>query len=286
LPAEVEAKIRLVALNRQSSGLGVGYGEPLMGDYDCQRLSTERLLDLLDRKDLWPDVDFGPDGTREGNYQGLVLALPSVSGRYFRPEHVPRLKAVLARESAGLGWQAGSVLIVGISRLLPEAPEGQLDNLDTREGMLQSAVRSHGASDLSGIVAKELMRAALAKNLEFLHEAYFGNPPYAEDGGLRLAILQVLGAPPLNADKRRLLANLLLDARFEPLWSEWLLANYDDVCREYGIRALRAHAGKQLLPDWELKPLFAPIKKPGVLREIRQIIETNLIQSGAEIRNP
>ena len=93
-----------------------------------------------------------------------------------------------------------------------------------------------------------------------------------------MAILQELGAPPLSADKRRLLGDILLDVRFEPFWSEWLLPNYDDVCREYGIRALRAHAGKYLLPDWELKPLFVPTKKPGALREIRHIIETNLNQ--------
>ena len=44
LPAEVEAKIRLVALNQQSSGLGADLYEPLMGDYDCQRLLRQPSL--------------------------------------------------------------------------------------------------------------------------------------------------------------------------------------------------------------------------------------------------
>jgi hypothetical protein len=101
-----------------------------------------------------------------------------------------------------------------------------------------------------------------------------------------MAILQELGAPPLNALKRTLLATLLLDPRFEPLWGKWILETSDDLCRKSGIRALRAHAGKELFPDWEFRQLLVPEKKPGALQQIRRVIEQNLARSAADARTP
>ena len=287
LPAEVEAKIRLCALNQQTSAL-VSINEQdvaLMGEYDCQRLSAERLLDLLDRKDLWLDLDFRP-GARESYYDALVAGLGAVTIRYFHPEHVPRLKAVLEREAGNLSWRGRSSLIIGISRLLPLAREGQFDSGGTLDGLLRSALRRDSDATLRGILATELMQKSLANNLEFFHELYFDTPPEWEMLWLRLAILENLGAPPRDALKRKLLAGILLDPRFDPMWDEWNLEHNDDIARERAIRALRAHAGKELLPDWELRKKYIPVKIPGLLKEIRQVIETNLAPGESDSKTP
>ena len=58
LPAGVEVKMRLLDLNRYSSGLGSELDYPLMGRCECRRVSSERLLEPLERKNLWEDVDW------------------------------------------------------------------------------------------------------------------------------------------------------------------------------------------------------------------------------------
>ena len=174
-------------------------------------------------------------------------------------------------------------MIVGISQLLPPAKEGQLDSPVTREGMLRGALRSNGDYNMRAIVAKELMQTSLAKKPEFIREIYFGSRSASDETPeLRLSILREPGEPPLDATKRKLLADILLDSRFDPMWSEWNLEPHDDVCREFAIRAFHAHAGKELLPDWVLKKKYIPTKEAGLLLEIRQLIETNLAPSSAD----
>jgi hypothetical protein len=128
LPAEIEVKVRLLAVNRYSSGLGVQLDEPLLGPFECRRLSAERLLDLLDRKGMWEDV-----ASEERAYMTLVIQLASQANGFFRPEHVGRLRAVQRRET-GLGWLARRALTLGIARLLPPAHTGALDDPDTWTG--------------------------------------------------------------------------------------------------------------------------------------------------------
>lgn len=233
LPAEVDAKVRLLALDFGDRVPEFFYSDAVWRKLGPLRLSPERLLDLLDRKDLWDDVDWRCNSDGDGPYDRLVERLMLAAPDVFGPEHVDRLRAVLAREGDKLPESGGAALLIGISRLLPPAAPGNLDDPQTRDGTLRAAVRK-GSRDATG----ELIRVGLTQNWPFLKEQFFAGskrpvPP----------TIEMLGTPPLTDAKRTALRELLFDERFEPLWKT------DAWCRAYALQAVNAHAGKEVFPQ-------------------------------------
>ncbi|MEI8373806.1 MAG: HEAT repeat domain-containing protein [Planctomycetota bacterium] len=271
LPAEIEAKVRLAAMNRYSTSLGVGLDEPLLGPFICHRIGTDRLLELLERKDLWEDVEW----KNPYNYNNLVVQVVGRAELFFTPEHLPRLRAIMDREHGGVWWSGQTAFVVGISHLLSPAEATNLDEPKTRDGWLRSRMRTEGDLFVRGAVAQELIRVGLPENGEFLKKEFF-----AETGrksgfpDLRQAMLQALGQSPLTPPKRTALVDIVLDERFVPLWTQPNHRMGDDMYRQYAMQAVNAHAGKALLTDQDKYALTDPAKSEKALAEVCRKVAT------------
>lgn len=269
LPAEIEAKVRLCAINRYSTSLGVSLDEPLMGFFTCPRIGPDRLLELLDRKNLWEDVDW----KNNCYYNNLVVQVVGRAELFFTREHVERLRAIVASERGAVWWSGQAAFVVGISHLLPPAKAGDLDNADTRDGLLRRAALREGDTFVRGACARELVRIGLPANREFLTKLAFGP---ARDGGgiptLAQSMLQALGDQPLSKDKRGLLIDLVLDKQFEPSWTRPNARMGDDMDRLYATRSINAHAGRELIPDQLKYALVDPKRSAEALATVRQLV--------------
>ncbi|HOF19298.1 MAG TPA: hypothetical protein PK082_10350, partial [Phycisphaerae bacterium] len=85
-------------------------------------------------------------------------------------------------------------------------------------------------------------------------------------------ILQALAQPPLTSQKRQLLVELLLDPRFEPFWTRPNTRMGMDMCRQYGIWAVNAHAGREMIGDSIQNRLTDPAESDKALTELRQVV--------------
>jgi hypothetical protein len=280
LSAEVEAKVRLLAINRRSSSLGVSLDAPLMGPYESSRLPADRLLDLLDKKNLWEDVDWQAQEGVTG-YNVMVTQLAGAADRFFRPEHVQRLQAVQAREP-DLWWNAKAALYIGISKLLPPAETNNLDHANTRDAVLRDAIRNHPDVFVRGTVARELIRVNLTPNWDFLMQCFFSEGPQQGIPDLRGSILQALGTPPLGKEKRDALAKLLLDPRSDALWTKQSKRMGDDMFRQYAIQAVNAFANEEALTRQHFQDLGNTSRAQTTLKEVRRIAREVLKVGGEE----
>jgi hypothetical protein len=272
LPPEVEAKVRLLALNQYSTALGADLDAPLMGPFDSLRLSRDRLLDLLDRRNLWADVNW--DAT---HYNAMVTQLAGSAEKLFGREQVPRLRAVRARESGNLGWNGRAALFIGISRLLPPAQIGSLDDVNTRDGVLRDGIRNHEDVFVNGATARELVRVGVEQNWPFLEHEFFAEEKSNGIPDIRMSIVQELGAPPLTQEKRAALASLLLDKRYEPLWTSQSLGMSDDLYRQYAFMSVNAYAGREVLTTYDSQNLRSPATAEKTFVEVRRKVADVLL---------
>jgi hypothetical protein len=270
-PAEVEAKVRLAAINRYSSSLDVTLDEPLMGPFACPRIGADRLLELLDRKNLWADVDW----SNKDYYNNLIVQVVGRAELFFKAEHLPRLRAIMDREYGGAWWSGKAAFVVGISHLLPTAKPAELDDPNTRDGWLRSRMLAEGDVTVRGCVAAELIRVGLPENWDFLKKQFFGDNDRKDViPDIRQTILRSLGAPPLTPAKRAALLEVVLDERFAPLWTQPNRRMGDDMYRQYAIWAINAHAGKELLTDQDKYALPDPAKSEKALVEVLRKVAT------------
>ena len=273
LPAEVEAKVRLLAVSEHAGGAPITGSEgQFWPDPPALRVSPERLLDLLDRKDLWPDVPWGGDKGR-GLYNLLAERLGMWAEVLFRPADVPRLRAAMRREHDNLWWSGQTGMILGISRLLPPAAPDKLDDPDTRDGALRQAVL--GEHDLStrGYCARELVRIGLPANAALLTQVSFAASKDDQDNRITQDILQALAEPPRTPEKRRFLIELLLDPRFEPFWTRPNTGMGMDMCRQYGIWAVNVCAGREMIDLYAMRErLVDPARSANALAEVRRLV--------------
>ena len=272
LPPEVEVKVRLLAVNRNSSKLGSALGQPLMGRFECRRVSSERLLELLERKNLWDDVDWDEEA-----YSTVVVQVAGQAEQFFGRKDVTRLRAVQAREHELKCNGPEASLIIGISRLLPPAAPGDLDNPDTQDGALRKGVQTLTNVFARGDVARELVVTGLPRNWEFLAEQFFAEQSCSAIPDLRACVLQELASPPTNAVKREALARLLLDKRFDSLWMEPRAGMADDQHRRYAFRAVNAYAGKEALTSGHDQGLADHARGVETLGEVKEIVRETLV---------
>jgi hypothetical protein len=258
---EVEAKVCLLAPDSDQLGR--------LRPCDRLRLGADRLLDLLDRKNLWDDVEWNaPDSNY---YNALVYGISSVAQVYFRSEHVARLQAVMARERSNLWWNGNAALRVAVSRLLPLATNATLDQPTTGEGFLRDVLRRNPDLSVRREAAQELIRVGVARNWPLLEQQFFAD---TGSGGsdLRGAILSELGAPPFTADKRTALATLLLDRRFDALFTRPSRVMGDDMYRQTAIWAVNAHAGQEVLTVYDKQELAERSTAAKALAKVKAIV--------------
>ncbi|MCC7408992.1 MAG: hypothetical protein IT442_13045 [Phycisphaeraceae bacterium] len=270
-PPEVEAKVRLLTVSDHAGGSPItGSESQFWPDPPDLRVSSDRLLDLLDRKDMWPDVPWD-DGER-GMYNLLAERLGMWAIVLFQPSDVPRLRGALKREHDNLWWSGQAGMIIGISRLLPPASGGTPDDPDTRDGFLQQAVLSEAHVFVREYCAMEMARVGLPKNATFLKDVAFATRNDDQSNRVAQGILQALSQAPLTPQKRQFLIDLLRDPRFELYWTRPNTQMGMDMCRQYGIRAVNAHAGRKLINDSMKRRLTDPAESDQALAELRQLV--------------
>jgi hypothetical protein len=270
LPPELEAKVCLLVTNHYSSELGTDLGEALMKGCDGLRLSTDRLFELLNHKDGWTDVELDRD-----RYNAMVTQIGRSAKALFRPQHVPQLKLVIAREAPNLWWQANAALRIGVSQLLPAATT-DVDAIDTRDGFLRQVVRDHAEVPVRGAAAQELIRVNLRVNWDFLEQQFFSQATTGGSSDLRLFVLEELGRQPFTRDKRTALVSVVLDSRFDPLWTRPSHVMGDDLYRQYAILAINSHAGRELLTIYDKQELGDPATAGATLVAIRKKVAAAL----------
>lgn len=280
LPPEVEAKVRLLAVNRRAGGPPITGSEgQFWPDPPDLRISPDRLLDLLDRKNLWPDVPWDGDKGRH-KYNLLAERLGMWAKVLFRPAHVPRLRAALKRERDNLWWSGQAGMIIGISSLLPPATEGKLDDPNTRDGVLRQAVRNERDRFVRVHCARELVRVGLPMNASFIKDVAFATRKDDEDHQMTQGILRALAQSPLTPQKSRFLVDLLLDPRFKPFWTR-----PDTRMDVEGIWAVNAHAGRELISNSIKNRLTIPAHSDKALAELRQLITLLRPKTGPQVKS-
>lgn len=282
LPVEIETKVRLFAINRYSSALGSSIDEPLMGPFECKRISSQRLMELLEHKNFWDDVKWDILARNT-----LAKQIVGQADKFFQNKDVKKLREIHAgggmRES-DLWWSGQASYIIGIAKLLPPASPKAMDDLETRDGALRAAIRNESQEVVRGTAARELMEVGLTRNWDFLVEQFWKNEGKNGETDLRTYILDGLYSPPLTAEKRTCLAGLLLDQRFERLWCEGKEEMGSDQHRQHAFWAVNAFAGKEVLHvsgDHDFQ-LADPKSAPQMLKTIKEIIRRVLLVESAQ----
>ena len=121
---------------------------------------------------------------------------------------------------------------------------------------------------MRGRLAAELVRVGLPGNWDFLKKEFFAETESKDLGDIRQLILWALGEPPLTLPKREALLDVVLDERFASLWTEPNLRMGAGMDRSWAIRAVNAHAGKEVLTDQDARALTDPAKSANALAEI------------------
>jgi hypothetical protein len=265
LPPEVEAKVRLLTASNHAGGAPITGSEELFWpEAPKLRLPPERLLDLLDRKNLWDDVDWDVE-----HYNLFAERLGLWAHVLFKPQHAGRLRAALERERNELWWSGQAALIIGISRLHPAAKAESPDEVGTRDQILRDAAVKESDLFVRSYCAMELVRVGLPENAAFLQHIAFEPGKDRGSPDVMKGILQALARPPLDRPKRELLADIVLDDRFKDSWTRPNAQMGDDGNRTYAILAINAHAGRPLIPHEQTSALVNPATSAAELEKIR-----------------
>ncbi len=262
---EVEAKVRLLAHHRNAGGADLTQPEDRFFDGPAElRLSKTRLLGLLDGHGLWNDVNWGNEENRFSRpyYNRMVERIALSAETLYQSDDAAALKALFERNREKLWWSGQAAFVRGISRLLPPARPGQLDDPDAREGWLRQAIRDEKEVSVRGYAAGELVRVGLPDSWPFLKTAFFAE----EDGSsVRTSIIIALGKPPLSQQKRDALLDLLEDERFHALFTRPARRAGGDLLRLYAICSLNDHAGRELIPPEEGRGVGDELRSQEVL---------------------
>ncbi|MCW1924396.1 hypothetical protein OKA05_17650 [Luteolibacter arcticus] len=269
LPPEVEAKVRLLAASNRAGGAPItGSEDTFWPEPPELRLKADRLLDLLERKNLWDDVDWNAE-----HYNLLAERLGLWAHVLFKPQHVNRLRAALKRERNELWWSGQAALIIGISRLHPAAKEGSPDEADTRDGILRDAAQHETDLFVRSYCAMELVRVGLPGNAGFLRELSFKPNKDSGSPDVMKGILQELARPPLSVEKRHLLADIVLDDRFKDSLTRFNKNMGDDMNRNYAIWAINVQAGRTVITAEQTSALVDPATSAAALEKVKADIK-------------
>jgi len=175
-PAEVEAKVKLLALDTTVSN-GFASDPPTPSIFPAPlhlRAEPEVLLEVLEGKRHWPDIDLEYYHERGIEYYNLLATRMALSPEIFRRDHIGRLRSILAARNPSGARQLRSsgraAILVRISRLLPPASSGDLDNPNTRDGTLRTALRNESDGEVISYLVRELRATQLPANIRLADE--------------------------------------------------------------------------------------------------------------------
>ncbi len=249
-PPELEAKVLLLAGWDENPN-----GSTISSAVLRLRLKPERLIELLEGKNRWPDVEWDFLGSR-------LIQRIALNTKILRRSHVPRLKAIYEKTR-------NTDLLIGISRLLPPAKAPDLDSVDTRGGVLRQGITTSTDKSARGRLAAELVAVGLPGNWPFLKEAFFAEiDPDCCIANLREGVIEALGQHPLTREKKQALSDLVTDERFRVLWTQYNAKMGDDRYRQSAIRSINAHAGKTLIDHTEEQNLTDPAESEETLAAV------------------
>lgn len=200
----------------------------------------------------------------------LVRRMALSADTLFGPEDAAKFRQRVDQHSED---QLHAPLTVGLSRLLPSAKGDGLDDPQTRDGVLRTAIQQEKDVFAHGSLAAELVRVGLPANLKFLKEQFFAEKDSSWSPDMRVSILQELGRAPLTAAKREALADLLLDERFRVLWMESSHYMGDGTHRQYAIPAVNAHLGRQAITYVDEQNLSEPQRAGRALLEVLERVK-------------
>tara|TARA_R110002126_G_scaffold67964_5_gene171898 strand:- start:19640 stop:21175 length:1536 start_codon:yes stop_codon:yes gene_type:complete len=276
LPAKVHAKVLLLASTTHWNQSELS-GEPtVMGLRSRQvPLPKARLLELLEGKGLWPDVDW--DGN-DALFERLVQRIALASSVHFGPAESNILQAI-ARANRNEGrprlrdGAQEAALLIGASRVLPDADPGDLDRIGTRDGLLRETLRSHPEAAVRSFVACELLRVDLARNLEFVAQQAFSEP---DNSYVLMSVVNEFGVEPVTDAKRDALRWTLMDDRFVRHWL--CTEQFGESCsaRHAAESTLKRVTGQHVLTSTDTQLLASEDDGPEhllhVLRRIDQVL--------------
>lgn len=270
-----ELELKLLTLSAEFGGSESFYGanqkeKPILSAVDFQRVSADRLLEVLNGKNVWPDVQ--KSGACPNRLAERLLLTPGV----FKPEHAAPLKAIFEKNAQDIWWSGRAAYRIGIARLLPACAENREDPA-TREGWLRAGVRAEADTFTRGYILRELIQMGLLHDSEFVREYFFKEEPRGAIPNVRESILIGLSTPPLTAQKKDLLLELVLSDRMTAEWLRPLKFMGDDSFQTRAAQSINAHAGKELI-DWrELQDLRQPDSAarvfPNILQKLRAMKE-------------
>jgi hypothetical protein len=263
---EVEAKVKLLAVNNFSSGLGMELDDPLMGRFTSTRLSRERLFELLERKNLWPEVNWVRWG--EGNdsvWISMAGQIAFSADRFFRREDIPRLRSIAVVPAIK------RPMSIGISRLLPPATFETLNDSNTADGVLRAAIHVDDDKYRRRDLVAELARIGWDRNKEFLEAEFFTNLR-RDDYAVRQTIVEALTTAPLTTEKRRFLGRLLLDERYTLLWVRTKEHPGSDIDGGIATQAVNAYGNSEQRQTVQMAFINRE-STPDALKRARAIME-------------
>jgi hypothetical protein len=282
-PKETQGKVRLMCNPDYRVRLDL---TPL-----ANLISRERAFELLERKNLWPDLEWefskkdGRDNSNVylGNLSLLTDGVASQAVSLFRPGDAPRLLAIRDRNIADKLHVGEASLTIAASRLMPPGRAGNLDDPTTRDGLLRSVLAARQPNDVNSLLsddppraaaAQELINVALAVNWKFLKAQFFREMAVYPGGAAepRWTIMYCLGHAPLTAEKRTALIDLLSDSRCGAL-----VTGGPAVTEMWGlaypaVEAINRYAGKDLLPTSIYSQLADPKTAPAALVEFHKAV--------------
>ncbi len=271
--AEVEAKARLLSRNTHSDLFGMGIGDSMMGPYTSRRLSSDRLMELLEERNLWSDVDWR---VWTGAYDSLVRVLMGQADVYFERKDVAQLRRIWERKRPE-AYNPDDYFCIGISRLLEPAIESNIDDLNTRDGILRYGLSGIERVAHRGKIVRELVHVGLPLNEDYLVEYFFNNALRFQGIGpdVRTSVMMELRALPRTEVKRELLERLLEDQRFTAIWRDEPALGTQD--RKETILTINAFAQRELIePEIDHEPLSSSRWAQTTARDMQYIIKEAL----------
>ena len=230
LSPEAQAKVFLLT-GTSDSHLVTGPVNQFFPDGLALRISRERILELLDGRNIWRDCLDLPQA------KGLLLwRLARLAPSLLPARDWPHVREALQMRAPGA---AGTPVLV--SRLLPAARTGQADNSDTRDGFLRASLARSLWDYRLQLVAEEMVRTNLEVQWPFLAARFDADPAVAR--AERVGALRALAEEPSSPAKLRALVAFLDDPRNAPLLTLPSRFMGDDQVRQHAIWALDALAG-------------------------------------------
>jgi hypothetical protein len=261
MPADVQAKVFLSSTSSGYETAGAtGPVNELFPEGFVLPIGRDRFLELLNERNLWPDVKDVPMVS-----QTLLSRLARLAPDVLSVQDWPAVRTVLEMRAAENGWMP-----VFYSRLLSPARPGNLDDPGTREGYLRSALMRAKERYPKGEIAAEMVRSNLDGQWPVLANQFY-NQPGNESSDWRVEVLKALGEAPHTKRKLAALVELINDPRNETILTQVNRVMGMDGYRQQAVWSLNAIAGNEYVSFYIYQDLGQPDRSAKALGELRRL---------------